>query len=369
MKRHPSFSLNRGAFGVLLVFLFLCTACGKQDIPHSDEEPLYFRIADTLGIRVADVYNPWQKGERLGRWYLVGDSTANVPADGVRLQVPLQRIATTSATHIGYLHALGATDKVVAMATPQLVYNKPVQPVTDLGEDLTPNIEQLLLSRPDALLVSAYGQNMQNTDRIRQAGIPVIYMVEWREENPLARMQWIRFVGALIGKDSQADSIATAVCEAYRQEQAIGLNITERRSVMSGASFRGTWYVPAGNTYMGRLFRDAGADYAFSERASDGSIPLNMEQALQVFSNADVWVGANAYTLDELRNLDDKQSWFRSFQNGEVYNFYRRQNDTGGNDFWENGVVHPEYILRDLRFALYPERMQDYQPVFLQRLE
>ncbi len=356
-------------FFFCIAICFFCTACGTKDMPHSEEAPQYFRIADTLGIRVADVYNPWQKGERLGRYYLVEDSTESVPADGVRLQVPLQRIATTSATHIGYLHALGATDKVVAMATPQLVYNRPAQPITDIGEDLNPNTEKLLLSHPDALLVSAYGQNMQNTDRIRQAGIPVIYMVEWREENPLARMQWIRFVGGLMGKDSRADSIATAVCEAYRQEQTIGLNITKRRSIMSGASFRGTWYVPAGNTYMGRLFRDAGADYTFSERTSDGSIPLNMEQALQVFSNADVWVGANAYTLDELRKIDEKQTWFRAYQNGEVYNFYRLQNSTGGNDFWETGIVHPEYILRDIRSALYPETMPDYQPVFMQRLE
>lgn len=369
MKCHLSIApFLRGIGGVFLI-LFLLPSCSRTDSPHSDEEPLYFRIADTLGFRVADVYNPWQKGERLGRWYLVGDSTTEVPSDGVRLQVPLQRVAITSATHIGYLHALGATGKVVAMATPQLVYNRPAQPVIDLGEDITPNIEQLLLSCPDALLVSAYGQNMQNTDRIRQAGVPVIYMVEWREENPLARMQWIRFVGALMGKDHQADSIATAVCEAYHQEQTIGLDITGRRSIMSGASFRGTWYVPAGNTYMGRLFRDAGADYAFSERTADGSIPLNMEQALQVFANADVWVGANASTLDELRNIDPKQTWFRAFQNGEVYNFYRRQNDTGGNDFWETGAVHPEYILRDLRFALYPTTMPDYQPMFLQRLE
>ncbi len=370
MLHYPTFSPSwTGVSGVLIFILFLCTACGKKDIPHSGEEPLYFRIADTSGMRVVDVYNPWQKGERLGRYYLVGDSATDVPADGVRLQVPLQRIATTSATHIGFLHALYAMDQVVAMATPQLVYNRPLQPVADIGEDLNPDIERLLLSQPDAILVSAYGQNMQNTERIRQAGIPIVYMVEWREDNPIARMQWIRFVGALMGKDSQADSIVSAVCEAYHQEQTISRDIHQHRSIMSGASFRGTWYVPAGNSYMARLFCDAGADYAYSNTNEDGSIPLNMEQALQVFGNADVWVGVNAHSLSELKSIDEKQTWFRAYQNGEVYNFYRRQNDTGGNDFWETGIVHPEYILRDIRFALYPETMPDYQPVFLQRLE
>lgn len=353
---------------VALCGLWLCS-CNQRADYQADEQPLYFCIADTLGCKKAEVYNPWQKGELLGRYYLVADSTAEVPADGVRLQVPLQRIATTSAPHIGYLKALDGLDRIVAMATPDWVYNRPLQTVEDIGEDLNLNMEKLLLSRPNALIISAYGQNMQNVERIRQAGIPVIYMVEWREENPLARMEWIRLMGALIGEINKADSVVEEVREAYHREQAVGQAITERRSIVSGASFRGTWYVPSGSTYMGQLFRDAGADYAFADRQSDGSIPLNMEQALQVFGEADVWVGCNVKTMSELRQIDEKQTWFRAYKTGEVYNFYRRQNENGANDFWETGVVHPEYILRDLRYALYPTTMPDYEPMFLERLQ
>lgn len=353
---------------VALCGLWLCS-CSQRTDYQVDEQPLYFRIADTLGMQKAEVYNPWQKGELLGRYYLVADSTAEVPADGMRLQVPLQRIATTAATHIGYLKALDGLERIVAMATPDWVYNRPLQAVEYIGEDLNLNMEKLLLSRTNALIISAYGQNMQNIERIRQAGIPIIYMVEWREENPLARMEWIRLMGALIGEENKADSVVEEVCEAYHHEQAVSQAITERRSIVSGASFRGTWYVPSGSTYMGQLFRDAGADYAFADRQSDGSIPLNMEQALQVFGEADVWVGCNAKTMSELRQIDEKQTWFRAYKTGEVYNFYRRQNENGANDFWETGVVHPEYILRDLRYALYPTTMPDYEPIFLERLQ
>lgn len=358
---------------LVFVLVALCGlwlySCSQRTDYQADEQPLYFRIADTLGMQKAEVYNPWQKGELLGRYYLVADSTAEVPADGVRLQVPLQRIATTSATHIGYLKALDGLDRIVAMATPDWVYNRPKQAVEDIGEDLNLNMEKLLLSRPNALIISAYGQNIQNIERIRQAGIPIIYMVEWREENPLARMEWIRLIGALIGEEAKADSIVEEVREAYHREQAVSQAITERRSIVSGASFRGTWYVPSGSTYMGQLFRDAGADYAFADQQSDGSIPLNMEQALQVFGEADVWVGCNAKTMSELRQIDEKQTWFRAYKTGEVYNFYRQQNENGANDFWETGVVHPEYILRDLRYALYPTTMLDYEPLFIQRLK
>lgn len=333
------------------------------------EQPQYLRLTDTLGVRKAEVYDPFNRTQVLARYYLIQDSTTATPSDGVRIVVPLRRLATTSATHIGFLQALGCTDRVVAIATPHLVYNLPKQPTTDIGEDINLRIEPLLLAHPDALLISAYGQNMQSLGHIEEAGIPVVYLTEWREQSPLARMAWVRFVGELVGEEARADSLIRAVSEAYHAEVQAAAQVTQRRQIMSGASFRGTWYVPSGRTYMGQLFRDAGADYAYADNTSDNSIPLNMEQALQVFSHADVWVGCNAKSLSELKQIDEKQTWLPPYQTGEVYNFYRRQNATGGNDFWETGVVHPEYILRDLRYALYPETMQGYEPVFLEKVK
>ena len=82
---------------LVFVLVALCGlwlySCSQRTDYQVDEQPLYFRIADTLGMQKAEVYNPWQKGELLGRYYLVADSTAEVPADGMRLQVTLQRIA------------------------------------------------------------------------------------------------------------------------------------------------------------------------------------------------------------------------------------------------------------------------------------
>jgi iron complex transport system substrate-binding protein len=121
---------------------------------------------------------------------------------------------------------------------------------------------------------------------------------------------------------------------------------------MSGMSWRGTWYVPAGGTFMGRLFKDAGAQYKYQNNPSTSSIPLNMEQALQDFEEADVWVGCEANTLEELESIDQKHLWFKAYQNKQVYNFRKRSTPTGANDFWESGVVHPERLLHDLRNIL-----------------
>ena len=106
---------------------------------------------------------------------------------------------------------------------------------------------------------------------------------------------------------------------------------------------------------MGRLFADAGAEYRYSKDMRSESIPLTTELVLREFGNADVWVGCSARSLDELAQIDPKHKWIKAYQNGRVYNFWRRTTATGGNDFWERGVVHPEEILEDLIHVLYPD--------------
>lgn len=204
---------------VLSLLTVFFASCKPTPLPlATSEQPQYLRLTDTLGIQKAEVYDPFNHSEVLARYYLVTDSAQTTPTDGVRLQVPLRRIATTSATHIGFLQALGRTDRIVAMATPHLVYNLPTQPITDIGEDINLRIEPLLLSHPDALFISAYGQNMQSLGHVTEAGVPVVYFTEWREASPLARMAWVRFMGLLMGETDRADSLIAAVSEAYHQE-------------------------------------------------------------------------------------------------------------------------------------------------------
>ena len=275
-------------------------------------------------------------------------------------ETPLTRIAVTSATHIGFLKALDRLDVVVAMTSPDLIYNKPEQAVADIGEDINLNLEQLLLVQPEAILITNYGQPLPNIDRIKAAGIEVIELQEWKEQTPLARADWIRYFGALVGEKEKADSIIASVRHRYHQLSATYAHKEEREggrgnSIMSGASFRGTWYVPSGGTYMGRLFKDAGADYPYYNDMRQASIPLTFEAVLQQFGNADVWVGCNARTYAELLALDEHHAWFRAYQTQQVYNWYKLTTPTGANNFWERGIVHPDEMLEDLMTILYAQ--------------
>lgn len=256
------------------------------------------------------------------------------------------RLAVTSSTHVGFLVALGAEDCIVGMTDLQYAFH-PLPGVVDLGSSINIDAERVMASGAEAILLSSYSDDEKKAEQMRKVGVEPIFIDEWKEETPLGRAAWIRQIGALVGKEREADSIYASVAHAYDSLRTMP-HTEQCVFVMSGAAWQGTWYVPAGNTYMGNLFRDAHFNYAYASDSTGASIPLTFEQAVVAFKDADVWVGAPGNSLDELKGMDEHHTWFKAFQEERVYNFSKRVTASGANDFWETGVVHPELILQDL---------------------
>ena len=226
---------------------------------------------------------------------------------------------------------------------------------------MQPSMEKILLLNPDLVILYTYAQGDPIPAQVEALGIPILYCNEWTETTPLARAEWIRLFGAVFGCSTKADSIYASVRDAYAQLKVDRLKAkgdeargdeAKGKSIMSGMSWRGTWYVPTGGTFMGCLFRDAGAQYKYEDDPSTSSLPLTMEQAIQDFAQTDVWVGCEASSLAELATVDSKHTWFKAYQTGQVYNFRRRALPSGANDFWESATVHPERVLQDLQKVL-----------------
>lgn len=271
-----------------------------------------------------------------------------------------QRLAVTSATHIGFLSELGALDRVVAVCNKQLIYTPLPDSIIDLGDAMSPNLESLVLAHVDAVLVCSYaGSRLEQ--QLSRLGIRSIPIDEWKEPTPLGRSAWIKILGRELGCEAKADSIYLSVAERYDQLVAGTAGVLPHAPssnassisgttlhIMTGSNYRGTWYVPSGQSYMGKLFQDAGYAYPYYDDARTGSIPLTLETCILQFRDADIWVGSEARTLNELRSTDDKHTWFKAYQTGQIYNWLGQSTPQGANNFWERGVVHPEEILEDL---------------------
>ena len=335
-------------FYIALCLLGLvCAACQPKSTPSVTDGTAGFTIDIQNDSTIITIYSPWQKGQVMQK---------------LSFSQPYERIVCTSATHMGFIHELGMTDKVVGVCRPERVYNLSKEDrelITDIGDDMQPSMEKILLLNPDLVILYTYAQGDPIPAQVEALGIPILYCNEWTETTPLARAEWIRVFGSVFGCLNHADSIYASVRDAYEQLKVDSLKF-KGKSIMSGMSWRGTWYVPAGGTFMGNLFRDAGAEYKYEDNPSTSSIPLTMEQAIQDFAQADVWVGCEATSLKELEAIDKKHTWFNAFQTGLVYNFRRRALPSGANDFWETGTVHPERILQDLQHILEGDTTQLY---------
>ena len=238
-----------------------------------------------------------------------------------------------------------------------------------MGDAFSLNVEKTLLLKPEALMMSGYNQTDANVQRIGQAGIPVIFNNEWMETSLLGRAEWIKFVAVFYDKELQADTIFSGIDKRYNDLKIKVQNVTNKPKIMSGNNFRGTWYMPAGRSFMGQLFRDAGAGYFYANDTTTGSLPLNLETVLKNFAETDVWLNVNFSTIDALIKADSKHALFRPAKTGQVYNFNKRLIPSTANDFWESAVARPDLLLGDVIAILHPDLMPDYEPVYTEKLK
>lgn len=359
------------------LMLFSCTESGKQHREYADataRHPLYakgFDILEHSDFVEIIIYNPWNNSEILTRYYLVGNESVNTPDDGLKVVTPVDEVAITSVTQIEFLNMLGELGSVKASCSPELIYNEKLRGryeaglLQSLGDAFNLNRERMIALNADAIFATLYNQTSAQQQVAEATSTRTIYDNEWTEATPLARAEWIKFIAAFYDKLDMADSIFAVIDSSYQEASKMAATIESPKSVMLGGNYRGTWYMPSGRSYMGTLVRDAHASYKYSNDTTTGSIALNFETVLHEFSEVDVWLNAPAKSLGEIKLLDERHMAFAPYSSGNVYGFHKRLTATGANDFWESAVAHPDIILKDMIWALYPELMPEYKPIYI----
>ena len=376
--------IMKNLFYFLIIVLFC--ACGaktpKGEAFVCEGERLDGRYAKGFDVfygdnyKTAVVYNPWKEGEVQQIYYLVGNKEVETPNDGIKVVVPVENIAISSCTHVEFLNLLGEINSVVGVCTPHLMYNSDIREryadgkIQSLGDAHNVNLEQLVHLRPDIYIAASYNQQDEQAKRLQQSGVKLVFNNEWTEQSLLARAEWIKFVAAFYNKEQLADSIFAGIEADYLEAVAIAQSVENKPAVMAGGNFKGTWYMPSGASYMGRLFADAGADYFYkNDTSTNASLALNFETVLGNFHDVDVWLNAPTTTLSALMQMDERHGLFRAAREGRVFGFYGRTLPDGANDFWESAVARPDLVLKDLIWALHPQLLPDYESTYIIKVE
>ena len=367
---------------LVITSFFSCSSGSKKGTEGlTSNDSLIINYAKGFSIhyfkdyKQVNVNSPWIKGAVYARYYLVNDLKTVTPSDGTKIQVPLKTMASSSVTHFEFLSLLGELETVKGICLANIIYNATLRKrisegkVIDLGDAFHINLEKVLQLKPQALMMSGYNQNDPNAQRILQAGVPVIYNNEWMETSLLGRAEWIKFVAVFYNKEKVADSMFRTIENRYNDIKSKAAKVTNKPNIMAGSNFRGTWYMPAGRSFMGQLFADAGTRYYYSNDTTTGSLPLNVETALKNFSQTDVWLNCNYSSINDLLKADPKHALFNPVKKKQVYNFNKRMLSSGANDFWESGVARPDLLLADVIAILHPDILPDYQLFYAEKLK
>jgi len=124
--------------------------------------------------------------------------------DTVRLAAPARRVVSLIPASTELLFAIGA-DSAVVGRTSYCDYPPEAKAVPDLGDGIKPNIEALVASRPDLVVLYNSGQNAAVAGRLREFGIAAL-RVNTDALSSVPRVA--RILGKLTGREKAADSLA-----------------------------------------------------------------------------------------------------------------------------------------------------------------
>ena len=369
-------------YRLIWLFCILLTGCGTGKTPSQNQDG---QSAENLEISYArgftvlrhknftevTVRNPWDTLKILQRYLLV-ERDQPIPEDlpeGTVLRTPVQSIACLYSVHAGMISRLKSLDRLKAVAEPQFIFLPEIQTrlsrgeIASLGESVDLDIEKLIEVQPEAVLVSPFEN--AGYGPLTKTGIPLIECTDYLENTPLGRAEWIKFIGLLFDKEEEAFSVFEKSAKSYERIKSKALKAIRKPTIFSELKTGQVWYVPGGESYMGCLFKDAGAQYLWEDTPETGSLPLAYEAVFEKASDADYWLIKYAtqktMTYKDLASDFEGYSFFSAFRNRKIIAC-----NTATCHYYEEGALEPEVLLADLVRLIHPELMEEYQPIYFQ---
>lgn len=266
------------------------------------------------------------------------------------------RIVVLSSVFAGFIEALNqrhcivGVDKMAYFSDSVLLSQYKRGEIVEVGEEGQLNLELLMSLKADILIGSQFTYSDKAlVKRLESNGTKVLYCDNFKEQDPLARAEWIKFFGFITHASKKADSVFNIVSSNYSKIKSAHSNKQDKPIVFTDALYQDAWNIPGGNSYTARMINDAGGTYVFADKNDFYTYPLSLETVFNAAANADIWIHVNQFkSREDMLKSEKRYGLFQAFQNKLVFNYNKRENQFGGNDFWETGVYRPDLVLLDL---------------------
>lgn len=376
----------RFAFSYIIAIVCLWSSCGNRQTDGAfSQTGAATQYSSLLEMQDVDddcvfcrIMNPWQPN-RVAMQYLLVESKSgkgSEPKSNTEdkkiqkleesygpfqmLNVPLDRQAITSSCHLWLLNQLKATNSVSVVCDAEYIMLPEVKEaldngtMTDGGSSMAPNAEILKEAGSSCIWISPYEANSQLMMLAQLPDLPIIYCADYMESDPLARAEWMRFYGRLVGKGYQADSLFDVVEKSYNtlcqptkattdgQDRAVKL--------LTDLPYGATWYVPGGRSTLGQMYQDAGFLYPWSEDTHGGSLSLSPEAVFERCNDADIWLfkhydaSQGDFSREWLLAQNPLFGQMKAAQTGKVYGC-----NTAHSDYFDATPFRPDLLLKELQ--------------------
>ena len=163
-------------------------------------------------------------------------------------------------------------------------------------------------------------------EKLHEFGIPVLIDYSSYESHPLGRAEWIKFYGALLGKQDEADaafSEQTHALERVSEDAQTGKTVA-----FFYITSNGTVNVRKTADYVPQIIDLAGGSYIFQDLGSDedhrSSVNMTMEEFYATAKDADYLIynstiDGEIQTVEELIEKSEMLGRFRAVQEGNVW--------------------------------------------------
>lgn len=361
-----------------LLVLAACKGRNQQPVSTSTTEKSVlgenlFRYAKNVtayatdyGYRM-DVLNPWDSTALLGSFALVDehhDAAKVTDGQAVVVQLPVHSVISFSSTQWSVFMQLNEISRVKGILEgryvhdPQMIAMLKEGVIKDVGTESAMDIESVIQMRPDIILYSPYFDG--NQTNLQVTGAALFPFADYLENTPLGRAEWIRVVGMMTGREEEADAWFEDIETRYHQLSGLCAEVTERPTVFSDLAFNGQWYIAGGQSYIAKLFADAGADYIWKDNPSTASFPLDSETILAQAKHADYWRVANSTSLpmtyESLKKENAIYALFDAYKNHRI--LVCDIQETG---YFEKSQIEPDILLADFIYFFHPEIIAEYQ--------
>ena len=370
---------------VLFSMIYMMSSCNTV----SKETKLDDKMNDTLNIvSYAENFKiyPIESGYKLvikdlsseNEFYLFND-TVSIPndlTDKTIIRTPVNSVVAFSSTQWSVFQKLDEIDKVKGILESNYTANDEILrlvaegKIIDAGMSTNVNTEKIIHLQPDVILVTPY-PTVDYSHLKELSGATMVSFPDYLESHPLGRAEWMKVVGLLCGKEDVTNQWFDDVVRRY-ESLCYKCSVVEAKpTVFSDLPFENQWYVPGGNSYIAKIFSDAGGDYIWKDNESTGSLHIDAESVLLKAQSADFWRVINSsdipFTYERLKNENELYPLFKAFKEKQLLVCNVRESG-----YFEKSQYEPDVLLADFIYHFHPELLteewENYVPTYFKRL-